>query len=127
MNTKQQEFDAVVAHLYKQGRPAKLPGTEKCFYRDTLSGCTCAVGCRIPDENYSPEMEQLNIFAAIDKAVGNLPPEIYEYRFMFSALQNAHDRCATKADGTFNFNALAKELRRVAKLHDVIFTVPKGA
>lgn len=54
MNTMQEELDAVVQHLYKQGRPAAEDGT--CKYR-TADGLMCAVGCRIPDEAYSPLMD----------------------------------------------------------------------
>jgi hypothetical protein len=54
MNTMQQEFDAVVAHLYAQGKRAAVLG--RCKYRSD-EGTMCAVGCRIPNNMYNPAME----------------------------------------------------------------------
>ena len=124
MNSKQFEFDAVVAHLYKQGRPAK-DDYNRCYYRGE-NGLTCAFGCRIPDVNYSPDMEQLNVCSALDVAVGTLPPELYEYRYMYMGLQGAHDNCNTNEDGTFDLVDLANRLRDTASHHKVTFTEPKG-
>lgn len=48
--TYQQVFDFVLNHLYVQGE--KAADTQGCRYR-TPSGLSCAVGCLIPDHEYS--------------------------------------------------------------------------
>ena len=55
---KQEVFNKVAAHLLAQGKPA-LKG-EDCVYR-SKDGLKCAIGCLIPDENYTPEMERKSI------------------------------------------------------------------
>ena len=119
MNTMQFEFDAVVAHLYKQGRPAKDElGT--CFYRSP-EGLSCAVGCRIPDEMYRKSMEGTCV-----SALSGLPQVITKYEDMFDLLQYAHDSCPTKADGTFNKTHLKQRLRNVANsFNDLTFKEPQ--
>jgi len=95
MNTMQQEFDAVVAHLYKQGRPAMNDGA--CAYR-SMDGLMCAVGCRIPDAVYTDEMEEKHMAELVDK-FEILPMEFYAYQDMFTELQDVHD------DWSFGYNA----------------------
>ena len=61
--TMQQTFDKVVTHLLTQGRRASS-AKYGCAYRagDNLS---CAVGCLISDEAYTPELEGSNVGADI--------------------------------------------------------------
>jgi len=134
MNTMQQEFDAVVAHLYAQGRPAidrSNPETVACFYRQPNSTNKCAVGCRIPDAVYTPEMDKstdeggTSVSSLIKRFGDVLPPEIKEYEEMFSNLQVVHDSCLQNSDGTFNISRLNEELSRVALRFDLTFTVPQ--
>lgn len=90
--TDQEIFDTVARHLLKQGRPAsKRDGA--CFYR-TDDGLKCAAGVLIPDEDYSPWME-------------NQPADQLSYfrsRFSRSALkliqacQSAHDLGGTAGE-----------------------------
>lgn len=57
--TAQEIFDKVVTHLRTQGEQAsilKSDGGYSCRYR-TEDGLKCAVGCLIPDDDYSPSME----------------------------------------------------------------------
>jgi hypothetical protein len=53
-------FDEIVAHLRKQNarslNVSQLTGASGCAYRGD-NGLTCAVGCLIPDELYSPFIE----------------------------------------------------------------------
>lgn len=86
MNTMQQEFDAVVAHLYKQGKRAAVNG--RCRYRSD-DGTMCAVGCRIPNEMYDPNMEGDTVHQLTMEFT--LPEEIYAYQKMFAELQLVHD------------------------------------
>jgi hypothetical protein len=133
MNTMQQEFDAVVAHLYAQGRPAKAYTGHyggKCSYRMEVDGKTlmCAVGCRIPDAVYVPAMDAgeggLAAHALIASFGRVLPLEISEYHEMFGALQGVHDSDSHEADA-FNFKVLERSLQRVANAFGLTFTVPQ--
>lgn len=56
MPTKQETFDIVVAHLRKQGRKSSSEAGY-CVYRG-VGSMSCAAGCLIPDEKYSPAMEK---------------------------------------------------------------------
>lgn len=134
MNTMQQEFDAVVAHLYAQGRPAKAYtgySGGKCSYRMEVDGKTlmCAVGCRIPAEVYQPGMDAGEgglIAAAMIEQFGEvLPEEIGAYREMFGALQGVHDSDSHEADA-FDFAVLERSLQRVAERFGLTFTVPEA-
>ena len=122
MNTMQQEFDAVVTHLFKQGRPARYSIHEGA-YRGP-NGTSCAVGCRIPDEMYDPEMEGDNVGSAV--CAYNLPKEIEMYLGMFSKLQNAHDACRTEEDGTFSLASLRAHLKYVAEEFNLALNLPEG-
>ncbi len=52
--TRQEIFTKVKTHLLKQGKKSWLFGA--CAYRGE-DGTSCAVGCLIPDELYSPNLE----------------------------------------------------------------------
>lgn len=49
--TKQQVFDQIFKHLYKQGRTAHDVNGGNCVYRNE-NGDKCAAGCLISDEYY---------------------------------------------------------------------------
>jgi len=51
---KQKTFNKVARHLLEQGERASDMGT--CRYRDG-NGRSCAVGCLIPDDEYTPGFE----------------------------------------------------------------------
>jgi len=53
---KQEVFDTVVNHLRQQGKKAFDQRLGRCLYR-TEDGLKCAVGCLIPDNEYSRMME----------------------------------------------------------------------
>lgn len=59
--TKQEIFDTVLFNLRAQGR-ASMNATD-CMYRGE-NGAKCAVGWLIPDELYSDEIEDLNVWDA---------------------------------------------------------------
>jgi hypothetical protein len=121
MNTMQQEFDAVVAHLYTQGKPALYQ--EGCAYRGD-NGTMCAVGCRIPDSMYSSKMEGESATSLLP--VFDLPAEIHEYSAMFQDLQYAHDSHSNRAeDGYFDKTRLSDHLRNIAEKHKLTFTAPQ--
>jgi hypothetical protein len=121
MNTMQQEFDAVVQHLYKQCRPASEDGT--CKYR-TADGLMCAVGCRIPDEMYVPEMDTnlSGVGIGIILYKFPLPAEIFAYQDMFSHLQRIHDNWS----GVYGWVEIEDELRACAEKFSLTFNIPTG-
>ena len=128
MNTMQHEFDAVVAHLYKQGKPAMAmydAGVSAgCAYRG--DNCTsCAVGCRIPDSMYDDGMEGEVVGTLINNMGFTLPQEIYAYPKLFASLQQAHDESAVGNDGMFVIERLTENLRYVAGKHKLTFVAPQ--
>lgn len=56
----QEIFDKVARHLLTQNRPARDVYSDNCRYR-TENGLKCAVGCLIPDDKYTPEIENVGI------------------------------------------------------------------
>lgn len=54
--TLQSIFDQVARHLLTQGSKSRDARTDMCFYRQD-GGRKCAVGCLIPDELYTDEIE----------------------------------------------------------------------
>ena len=88
--TRQEIFDTIVAHLHAQGQPA-ISGSS-CFYRSP-TGLKCAVGCLIPDDKYSQEIEH--------DAVTSAPVQDWAYRVgltfirdhkaFLSRMQDVHD------------------------------------
>lgn len=121
MNTMQQEFDAVVTHLYKQGRPA-VGNDGFCRYR-TEDGLKCAVGCRIPDEAYTAEMDSgygMHALTLWSKFESELPEEIGEYDEMFMALQRAHDDW--EGNG---WEHIEKELEHIASRFNLTYNSPQ--
>jgi hypothetical protein len=91
MTYSQEIFDTVALHLFDQGERAQIhPG--QCVYR-TSTGNACAVGCLIPDEIYSNDMECNNVPPLFDKFCHILPSDIFNYSTLdlLSCLQHAHD------------------------------------
>jgi hypothetical protein len=133
MNTMQQEFDAVVTHLYTQGRPAKdtLIDGPGCFYRK--GSLSCAVGCRIPDAVYDPEMDVAvdshgtSVSSLIKRFGSVIPAEIKLYEGMFERLQYTHDQCNQNKDGSFDLDDLSGKLANDAQSLGLTFTNPQGA
>lgn len=130
MNTMQFEFDAVVTHLFTQGKPAvedNITG-RKCVYR--AGELSCAVGCRIPDEVYEPGMDvpvggHGTGVTSLVKFYGKvLPPEISEYQSMFTSLQNVHDDASIVKDGKFITAELESWLRSVAEDYKLQYNGP---
>ena len=84
----QQMFDTVVAHLNKQGHPARNVGGD-CMYL-APNGDMCAVGCLLGD-TYDPKMEGAGVEALVSK---------YKWPFgqhvkLLYGLQLAHDAALT--------------------------------
>ena len=52
---RQEIFDKIYLHLIEQGRKS-IDSDGQCMYRSP-DGDKCAIGCLIPDELYTPELE----------------------------------------------------------------------
>jgi len=78
--TNQEIYDKVLTHLRRQGRAAVAieDGEPSCRYRDGLGGM-CAVGCLIPDEVYTPEIEGEGVFSVGRLLRGELTAERKPY------------------------------------------------
>jgi len=85
--TNQEVFDKVVAHLKAQGKQS-LKG-DSCKYRGSM-GMKCAVGCLIPDEEYSSELEGKTVRSP---ELVNLPSLRHLNLELLWDLQGVHDRC----------------------------------
>lgn len=119
--TAQEVFDKVLNHLRKQGKAAVHSG-EGCAYRGE-GGTSCAVGCLIPDEMYSPAMEGGSartekeafpeLYAAID-ALG-LRPHVG----LLHALQREHDSSLIRSKPGWE-NAM----RYIAREFQLVYTEP---
>jgi hypothetical protein len=123
MNTMQQEFDAVVQHLYRQGRPSFED--DHCKYR-TEDGLMCAVGCRIPNEMYKPEMDN-----SISTGLGDLlhmydfPQEVFTYQEMFIRLQSIHDAWQPwEVVDSYHFSDLVPQLKACAESFGLTYNAP---
>lgn len=124
MNTMQQEFDIIVKHLYKQGRPSRNSAGIACKYRNE-EGLSCAVGCRIPNSRYNKNMENLNSQSMVVKFGHRLRKELSTYTGFYLHMQRLHDSVHTNPDGTFELNKLESRLKDAAKVFNLTFTVPQ--
>ncbi|MGQ7794513.1 hypothetical protein ACUN0C_19080 [Faunimonas sp. B44] len=84
IGNRQEAFDFVVRHLFKQGERAVAEGGG-CLYRGP-DGTKCAVGCLIPDELYTPRLEGNSVFMLPQRVLDQLPAPS-----LLNELQIAHD------------------------------------
>lgn len=111
--TKQETFDTVVAHLRKQG--AKATDGIGCKYR-TSDGLQCAAGCLIPDERYSPGLE--NSIVSDTSGAGMLIMELGHDLQIVRALQCVHDYEPIR-DWEAHFDG-------VARRHELVYSPVNG-
>jgi hypothetical protein len=105
----QEVFNRVVTHLRAQGRKSVAGlGSDRpfCLYRGDDGASSCAVGCLIPDDVYTPEMEGRGIdelveqFCVIEQLFAGV-----EYSLL-KDLQHLHDtRDVEDWEGSFRFVA----------------------
>lgn len=116
--TPQETFDKVTRHLLTQKAVSELKGVG-CRYRAD-NGLKCAVGCLIPDDKYSPDIEGTPVGPDFfDLEIGFFPPRALALRTLLtdlglsgqgkllSRLQHVHD--------SFDSSDWPDRLRRVAK------------
>lgn len=97
MISKQETFDTVARHLFKQGRRAVKgdpDGRSMCMYR-APDGSSCAAGCLIPDEEYDPAFDvPAKNFSGSGVCATHVRP-YFESKgfdmFLLVDLQRAHD------------------------------------
>lgn len=110
LETREEIFDYVEAHLKKQGyrsmlaTPTGIP-TTVCAYRG-VDGAACAVGCLIADDEYNPGMENNSVMELADLfgttgmyRESALPERLIPHAKMLEALQDLHDRSANWTSG----------------------------
>ena len=111
--TDQEIFDHVAKHLLKQGRQSRDPDTDECRYRGP-DGTMCAVGCLIPDGEYTPALEgksALDLFNNLDCLPTDHP--LCSRVGLLNDLQCLHD---------YSYPDIwVTELRHVAKVHNLTF------
>ena len=99
--TPQEIFDTVARHLFTQGERADIvldddtddgvrKGFFSCRYR-APGGAKCAVGALIPDEAYSPSMEERNFSDVYDSFAPVLPLWMGDNLRLLASLQSVHD------------------------------------
>lgn len=99
----QKLFDAMLAHLRAQGKPAvaRLEMIDKCLYR-TDDGLKCALGALIPDELYQPGFELADTSEVLDQ----LAIKDQDHRnFLTAAQSRLHDNPAgfARDEGEYAF------------------------
>ena len=111
MPTMQEIFDKVVNHMLTQNkRSAKERphlGSQACLYRGP-NGLKCAVGCLIPDSEYSTAFDNPDISTGIKRLLvkmpefalalreGGVPTDDDRIVNMLASLQNVHDLVHTR-------------------------------
>ena len=97
----QQIFDTVVAHLNKQGHPARNVGGD-CMYL-APNGDMCAVGCLLGD-TYDPQMEG----GVVAELVSEYELPFGQHVELLTSLQCAHDYCIDVKDLNAALVSIAK-------------------
>lgn len=87
--TDQELYSTVRQHLLRQGRRSTTTtnGMTRCVYRG-IEGTQCAIGCLIPDDLYSPELEGCSAHTDRIMRAASLSPE---QKGLADDLQNCHD------------------------------------
>lgn len=98
MKTRQEIFNQVAEHLMTQGAQSVIRSKNLeriCAYRGD-GGLKCAIGCLIPDDYYSPDMEGAGVFENVALLRVLITVGIYHpgnalrLRFLLD-LQDVHD------------------------------------
>jgi len=92
MISRQAIFDSVVTQMLAQKRKSMIGG--KCKYRGE-NGLKCAVGCVLPDEVYTPDLEVgiSGLIAKLKKRYGDceMVREMWRDEDLLRSLQRVHD------------------------------------
>ena len=89
-----QIFYKVKKHLLRQGKQS-VTGGGSCLYRSDDGAMSCAVGCLMTDDMYSPDFEGLGVAELEDDVMTpiiGVHKASREYRLcLLEALQEVHD------------------------------------
>jgi len=119
-STPQQVADFVVAHLYKQGKPAMELG--RCVYRKPIENGTClmcAVGCLLTDEEFSPEHNREGLGCLLRHHLQRLEGNGESTSFyvthyqLLERLQDVHDLWCHDQEGKCHFGAILPKLQQI--------------
>jgi len=88
---RQEVFDKIYLHLIEQGRKS-VNSDGRCQYRSP-DGDKCAIGCLIPDELYTPELEGNGVsMPIIEDVLNKIYPDMTDEDLLFLLdLQDLHD------------------------------------
>jgi len=86
--TAQEVINTVAQHLLTQGKKASDHGGS-CRYR-TTQGLSCAVGCLLTDDEYSPKMEG----RMVGDISRSLPTRLRQHHALLVRCQAIHDELA---------------------------------
>jgi hypothetical protein len=86
----QQIFNKVAKHLLKQNKQSLLAFGSVCAYKNP-DGLKCAIGCLIPNQLYSPGMEEKSIRQIFKNSYGLQALFKDESLDLLETLQNLHD------------------------------------
>src|SRR4051812_34996113 len=106
--TNQEAFDKVVRHLLTQNKGSR--NTETCLYRGP-DGLMCAVGCLIPDDQYTPALDGDGIGAEVSEIIDSVPALAGLDLDLLTDLQVVHDSSSVED--------WRHELLKVANKHDL--------
>lgn len=115
-------FDKTLNFLRKQGVAATDgSGDGPCRYR-TPSGHMCAFGCHIPDDMYTPAMENITANQLLARYV-QLQSLFDDVDFdLIQKLQDAHDQVLTVSMSKWEIS-----MRTIANEYDLVYTPPGEA
>lgn len=124
MIPKQQTFDTVVAHLRRQNAQSMLG--ESCAYRGD-GGLKCAVGCLIPDDRYTTDIEYgipawdpQDVPKAPSLAVAALLRDLGHDLELCRQLQMVHDNDIVYPNGEYEIR-----LEEIAEMHGLLYSAPE--
>lgn len=119
--TDQELFNQAVRVIINQGDPSINRESGQCVYRNS-NGRKCVAGHFIPDEKYSPDMEEQAIFWRFDDGHEfNLTFEgIFEDLNvkMLGELQHIHDSCDHDSDQKF-MSEWISQMTEFGKIHSL--------
>jgi hypothetical protein len=129
MKTAQEIFDTVLNHLRKQGVASavlhdSVVGAWSCCYRQ--GSLSCAVGCLIADEAYTPEMEGEAVGVGdgeVLKALLKSGVNGYHDGDLLTHLQIAHDSHMPKEEG-HSMLRWEESMQGIAQQHKLLYREP---
>lgn len=114
--TDQEIYDRIVTHLRKQWARSATPDGLQCLYRST-DGKMCAVGCLIPDDVYSPQMERWSV-TRLTEGWSALRPLFGSNIMLLNRLQMIHDQ--------YPLNKWEYKFEECARHFKLVYTKPEA-